>query len=152
MGHKITALITKLPIDEERAIEYDVPVFKENGYAIIGLFTDHSDYWENKLEFIEERGSSNEIILDRMITHYIANKICKGQYALIQTNYFGGLGVQHAGVFYDNKAIVPIEESAINRCLAFIGVRKINGLDEFDSLQLAKYREFDKYFKKYWDC
>jgi hypothetical protein len=37
MGHNITAIITKAGIDEKKAMEFDLPVFIENGYAIIAL-------------------------------------------------------------------------------------------------------------------
>jgi|GEM_PF-4784657 len=45
MGHHITVLITKLPIDLVQAQALDVPVFIEGSFAIIGLDAWHSDYW-----------------------------------------------------------------------------------------------------------
>ncbi len=151
MGHRITAIVTKLPINKGKADYYDVPVNIHEGYAIIGLYAPHSDYWAEKLGIADNSSKGSSIILDNSTTHFIANEICQGMYALINTDYFGGIGEQHAGVFRDGNAELPVKTGAINECLKFIGVQAREELDEFDTIRLGKYRNFDAFFEKYWD-
>ena len=149
MGHQITAIVTALPIDERKAQEFDLPVLIENGYAIVGLDVAHTDYWTDRLNFPDD-DDDRQIILDCLITHYFARALGITRYAIIHTDYLGGVGEQFAVVYEDDRAIMATAAGAINLALRLIGVKCLPGLDEFDSLNLAKYRHFDRYFEKYW--
>ncbi len=85
-----------------------------------------------------------------------------GKLAYIETDYFGGCGSQSAILFENSKIkIQPIKtetlwdektynyyhkpegEKAINVVLKELGVYKVKGKDEFDSIGLGKYRHMD---------
>lgn len=62
--------------------------------------------------------------------------------AYVETDYFGGVGTQ-AGVLYENGriSIEPCSGAGtINLLLKELGVWCVPGKDEFDSLNLVKYR------------
>lgn len=66
--------------------------------------------------------------------------------ALIRTDYFGGSGNQSAKVFMNNKKILDQDDEfdwklkPINSALKLLGVRKVEGMDEFDTVGLGKIR------------
>jgi hypothetical protein len=149
MGHHITAIITKLPMNNTAAIALDLPVFIENNYAIIGLDAAHSDYWQQKLKL--PNAAEREILLDCATTQYFAQQIGAVRYAIIETDYFGGVGTQAAVVYENKQVIMPTKQGGINTALAVLGVQRSTDKDEFDTIQLGKYRDFSDYFEKYWD-
>lgn len=62
--------------------------------------------------------------------------------AYIETDYFGGIGSQ-SGVLYNNGKIEigpARSQGIINQILQRLGVYKVNGEDEFDSIHLGCYR------------
>jgi hypothetical protein len=150
MGHQITAIVTGLPIDEHKAQEFDLPVFIENGYRIIGLDVAHTDYWTERLNF-QYIDDDVEIPLDCETTHYFAEELGISKYAIIHTDYLGGIGDQFAAVYEHGCVAMAAEADGINRALRLIGVKCLPGLDEFDSINLSRYRHFDRHFEKYWD-
>jgi hypothetical protein len=150
MGHQITAIVTANPIDELKAREFDLPVFIEHGYRIIGLDVAHTDYWTEKLDF-QYIDDDVEIPLDCETTHYFADELGISKYAIIHTDYMGGIGDQFAAVYEHGCVVMATRSGGINHALHTIGVQCLPGMDEFDSLNLSKYRHFDRYFEKYWD-
>ncbi len=150
MGHQITAIVTAQSIDEDRAREFDLPVFVEHGYTIVGLDVAHTDYWTDRLN-LPYTDDNSAIILDCQTTHYFARQLDIKRYAIIHTDYLGGIGDQFAVVYEADRVVMTTTAGGINQALRTIGVKCSPGLDEFDSINLAKYRHFDQYFEKYWD-
>jgi hypothetical protein len=66
--------------------------------------------------------------------------------ALISTDYFGGPGYQEAKLFvnnkkeYDESSEFDYMISPINDVLKMMGIIKKEGMDEFDTIGLGKYR------------
>lgn len=66
--------------------------------------------------------------------------------ALISTDYFGGSGNQSAKVFMNNQKILDQNDefdwklNPINSALKLLGVNRKDGMDEFDTVGLSKYR------------
>jgi hypothetical protein len=66
--------------------------------------------------------------------------------AKIETDYFGGSGSQSAKLFVNNKKVYDKSDEQdwlskpINDVLKEMGVQKILGQDEFDTIGLGKYR------------
>lgn len=149
MGHRISALVAKSPVNEGAAEKYDLPIFPEGDFVIIGLYPSHADYWDEKLGFKYEKIS--DIFLDTKCTHYFAQELGLGEFAIIFTDYFGGVGEQLAAVYEGGKQIMPPTPNGINKALAILDVNKMDSKDEFDSINLGKYRDFDDYFEKYED-
>lgn len=72
------------------------------------------------------------------------------RFAYIETNYCGGVCTQ-AGILYANGSvsIAPREgEGSINLLLKALGVWRMPGKDEFDSLRLGIYRRMDKWLTR----
>jgi hypothetical protein len=67
-------------------------------------------------------------------------------FAIIETDYFGGLGDQAAAVYRgDSEVMVPMSGASgpINEALRVLGVRRAVGMDEFDTVGLGRFRDFD---------
>lgn len=64
--------------------------------------------------------------------------------AKIETDYFGGCGDQTAKVWDNGVKIFHQMDSCgpINQALEYLGVKRENGKDEFDTLGLGQYRDF----------
>lgn len=70
-------------------------------------------------------------------------------YAIICTDYFGGVGTQWAGVFVGKKLINT--EYTINKALSILGVKTQPNFDEFDTVGLSSPRHNPEYLEKYVD-
>jgi hypothetical protein len=66
--------------------------------------------------------------------------------ASISTDYFGGCGNQSATVWLNGNVIYEIDDeefprsSPINEALRLLGVKRKEGMDEFDTIRLGNYR------------
>ena len=147
MGHHIEAIVTKGEIDKELLSKFELPWVSHEGFSIIGLDAGHSDYWAKKLSIPNE--SSGDIILNCPVTHYFAKELGLKEYAIIFTDYFGGMGEQYATVYSAGKVVMEETKGGINQALKTIGVCKNGDLDEFDTICLGRYRSFDEHFTKY---
>ena len=95
--------------------------------------------------------------LDLKINKYLESCCQSGSYAYIETDYFGSVGTQAAGLFESGKLIEVYKggdsdidttmpwperllEQPINKVLRKIGVLRNPELDEFDTLGLGEYR------------
>jgi len=67
--------------------------------------------------------------------------ICK-----IETDYFGGFGDQSAKLYCDNNILMEKDtrtdsvSNPINQALKMMGVQAKAGMDEFDTINLGRYR------------
>lgn len=71
-----------------------------------------------------------------------------GPVAYVETDYFGGAGVQSAAAWIQGKlAMPPTTHPAgpINAALHTIGLERAGGLDEFDTLGLGQVRSMDAF-------
>ncbi|WP_125461708.1 MULTISPECIES: hypothetical protein [Rhodomicrobium] len=147
MGHQISALIARAPIDAEAARQFDLPVIIENDFAIVGLDATHSDHWSKELGL--ENTELSEMVLDRPVTHEFARRLGMERYALIETDYFGGAGEQCAAVYCGLTIAMPATPDGINAALKLLGVKRKSDVDEFDTIGLGRHRSFDDQFEKY---
>ena len=146
MAHFITALVAKVPIEQALAERYGLPVFENEGFAVIALNESHLFGWAQKFGFSMKAGSSIE--LDCEMAHHFAKLIGAEIYAIVRTQYFGGQGTQFAGVYSKGVPKMPVEEGrgVINRALKFIGVNAEGHFDEFEAVGLDMHRSFDRHF------
>ncbi|MCW8879754.1 MAG: hypothetical protein OQJ89_14875 [Kangiellaceae bacterium] len=147
MGHHIEAIVAKGEIDKELLNKFELPCVTHKGFSIVGLDAGHSDYWAEKLSMPNE--SIGDIILNCPVTHYFAKELGLEEYAIIFTDYFGGVGEQYAMVYSAGEVVMEETEGGINQALKVIGVLKKGDLDEFDTICLGQYRSFDESFTKY---
>jgi len=154
MGHSISALVCKPSNEIDRAAEFDLPVIPSGEFVIIPLDASHNDDWQEKLE-LPMVGGDSVLILDTAFTHHVANILADSNYAIIETDYFGGIGSQTAAVYSKNSRTplfsAPREDGyAINTALKLIGVKRMLG-DEFQTLGLNQHRSFEDYFESYYE-
>jgi hypothetical protein len=148
MGHNISALIAKAPIDVDAAKRFDLPVFVRNGFAIVALHPEHCDHWTAALGLPND--SFSKMLLDCPVTREFAKALGMTRYALIETDYAGGLGTQLAAVYQGSQLEMAPTPDGINAALRMIGVTRAASDDEFDTIGLGRHRDFDELFKKYW--
>jgi len=72
-------------------------------------------------------------------------------FAVIHTEYFGGMGSQVAAVHRGRSPVMPPTEGGINAALRHLGVVAEAGLDEFDTVSLGRYRSFPELDDVDWD-
>ena len=138
MGHCIRAIIgtqsgIRKLVEDWRTVETDLP----QGYGMVFL----TDALLNNLAELFESG--DEPSDPEAVNRWLLEKYSfRTKLACIETDYFGGSGTQW-GVLYEDGTlrIGPIRgEGAINTLLRELGVWRAPGRDEFDSLNLQKYR------------
>jgi hypothetical protein len=148
MGHHISALIARAPVDAAAARALDLPVIEQAGYAIVALHPDHTDYWTDQLGLPSDAQSA--MLHDCAVVHEFARRLAMTRYALIETDYFGGIGRQLACVRDGSRRVMETTEGGINRALAMLGVVCEEGMDEFDTIGLGRHRDFAHLFEAYW--
>jgi hypothetical protein len=155
MGHSIAAIILKGDFDKEKAKGFDLlPTMLDFGLSLFHIDHYYSACWQHKLKTSGQLDISNidcivfpcEIAISEIIKN-ISNSE-NPQYAIILTDYFGGVGNQFANVFINsNNADKDITK--INQALRHLGVLAKNGQDEFDTIGLDKIRSQPDYLEKY---
>jgi hypothetical protein len=84
-----------------------------------------------------------------------------GPIAYLETDYFGGVGMQLAAFWRDGRQVIDLitegdkqvhEGSPINRVLRELGVVALDGRDEFAVQGLARYRSNDDIFDQGAEC
>src|SRR5262245_29265409 len=118
MGHHISALVAKAPIDLAAARRFDLPVFMQNGFAIVALHPEHCDHWTAALALTND--SFSKILLDCSTTREFAKALGMTRYALIETDYSGGLGSQLATVYQGPQLEMAATPDGINAALRLI--------------------------------
>ncbi len=157
MGHSINAIILKGDYENEKVEKYELKGVKLDFdltmFFIDGFFT---ACWQKKLDKEGLLDSNcNEVAWypRELVIYELMKEISRNEeveFALIFTDYFGGVGEQYANV-YQGKRNVDFEINTISKALKYLGVEKGNHADEFDSIGLSKYRVNPDYLGKYRD-
>lgn len=158
MGHNIKALVLKGEYDKTKVMEYDlVPIaLNKEEITLFHITDEYVEYWQhiiingvslNSLDTSYPVWFPYSKVLNHIIKQ-VSSKDCL--FAIIQTEYFGGMGEQYACV-YKGDDIVPMKGTTINEALQLLGILKLQDLDEFDTLGLSNYRRTPEYLDKYHD-
>ena len=156
MGHCITALILKGSYDVELAKEYDL-IGKEIGFDLTLFHIDHyyAAYWQFKFGLngeLSKSGDTGTLIFptDRALAKLVkrVSTAASVEFAIIATDYFAGTGTQFASI-YNNEELVSKSITKINQVLRHLGVKSIDGKDEFDSVGLDRIRSQPEILEKY---
>ncbi len=157
MGHNITAIILKGEYKESKSKAYDlIGIHLSFDLTMFPVNLYYSAYWQAKLGtkgMLDNNGVDYALYPIEMAISELVNRISIDQapiYTVLATDYFGGIGNQYVNV-YKNDLLVDPGITTINQALAFMGVDCINGMDEFDSVGLSKYRSEPGYLEKYSD-
>ncbi len=155
MAHTINGIITSFEYDGE------LPnVILAGNYHLIPFNNKHgTNYSESTLGPYEELTKKTRKTLKELSFN--------GKCAYIETDYFGGTGVQISKAWHDGERIIgplisfdgidnpkvpsgaTLVEDSINEALKAIDVYRHEGKDEFDSMRLGWYRSNAEIIEEY---
>jgi hypothetical protein len=118
MGHSITAIVARAPINEAVAKSHGLPVIFEDAFVIVPLPIEY--IWE--LGPDEDHGDEPTGLFNSQVPHQLARELGMASYAFIETNYFGGVGEQRA--CYRGADGKHLEDVTINEALRALGVQR----------------------------
>jgi hypothetical protein len=153
MGHHIDAVVLKGPYDRKFAKVFDLTAIRlSDERTLFPLCAVYVDHWSEKLG-LGPGGSPDFPLLNsdavlRMVGYLAADPL----YAIINTDYCGGIGSQAAMAYRGAVVIMPPEYEPgepINKALRLLGVAAREGKDEFDTVGLGWHRDFNDLFESY---
>lgn len=144
MGHNLSAIIGSWTATEKLAADWPCAqtIHLPQGYCLIPLTDDFFDTVTAVFGTSNEASTTDLIYLTAAIHHLLCQYALHDKLIYIETDYTGGVGTQ-AGVLYSNGQISTLPQSdsgIINGLLQALGVKRLPGKDEFDTLQLGRYR------------
>lgn len=85
--------------------------------------------------------------LSKELYRLIADCSENGRIGYVEAEYFGGLGGQSSIAFENGNEILKSinEKDSINHILRFLGIQRTSEKDEFDLVNLDKYRDTEKW-------
>ena len=159
MPHCITALILREPCDEHAAREWDVAAVPlRGGLRLVHIDHYYTAYWQAR------RGETGTLDVpsdfpgvfprERVVASLVTDLAGTARdalppFALVMTDYFGGLGEQWARAYLRGEAVPSVRD--INAALRVLGVEAAAGLDEFDTVGLADHRHPPDHLDRYPD-
>ena len=157
MGHNITAIILKDGYDKTVAESFGL-FGKELPFSLTLFHIDHyqTACWQHELKTVGQLETSitdnivfpTEIAISEVVKNISIDE--KPLYAIIQTDYFGGIGNQYASI-YQYKDNIDKNAKTINQVLIRLGVKRNGEFDEFDTIGLDKIRSQPDILDKYVD-
>ena len=149
MGHHISAVLFRGSFDEQRARSFDLkPIWLTPEITLFPLEASYCDHWADRLGisgFVSDRP-----LLNCRVVHQLMREVAPEPFfAVIETDYFGGRGDQAAAVYRGDREVMAPAVGAvgpINEALRHLGVRASVGNDEFDTVGLGRFRDFDDLF------
>lgn len=112
---------------------------------MIILFEESVYYW-SRVHSLDFHPLDEERYLSCQTTFFLASELGIVHYAFIRTDCFAGIGVQRT-LIMENTTIIS-KEVRINDALRKFGVLAEKDKDEFNALNLGRYRGMEEY---YWD-
>lgn len=156
VGHSITALIVPGPCHERAVQEWDVvPVALDSRLFLIHLSHFYTAYWQAR------RGETAQLdvpaefpaifpregVVISLVSQLTGARRCPPTFALVMTDYFGGIGGQWACAFLRGQRLPEV--GRINNALRTLGVQAFDGVDEFDVVGLGEHRSTPEYLDRY---
>ncbi|GAA3390505.1 hypothetical protein [Cryptosporangium minutisporangium] len=159
MGHSITALLVPEPYDERAARAWDVVgVPLPAGLRLVHLDHYYSAYWQARRGVTARLdvppdfpGTFPREGVVAELAAAVAGTTPSDEltFALLMTDYFGGIGEQWACAFAAGNRVPSVRD--INGVLRVLGVRAVAGSDEFDTVGLGQHRTSPAYLERYPD-
>jgi hypothetical protein len=153
--HSITAIITAHPCDAELARRLDlVPVPLAPPLTLFNIDHYYTAYWQATrgcAELLDVPATfpatfPREAIVSQLVAELTGHPLPR--FAVIQTEYWGGIGDQWAiavtGTHCDSHP-----DASINDVLRVLGVARRGSLDEFDTVGLGAHRYPSTHLERY---
>lgn len=156
MGHDITALIVPEPFDDAAALEWDVAgVPLGQGLRLVHVSDSYVAYQQHRRGVVADLDLPEDLP-DTFPRGAVVADLVRAvsgpaavTFALVMTEYFGGVGDQWAVAFVDGRRVAGVTD--INGALDVLGVRPEAGKDAFDSVGLSEQRSAPEELDRYWD-
>jgi hypothetical protein len=155
MGHNITALVITNAFQPGAAVDLDlVPVSLSASLTLFHIDHYYTAYWQAvrrcSTQLDVPAGFPAVFPREGIIAQLVAELtgVEGPRFALIQTEYFGGVGDQWACVFTGERRESGAN-ATINDALRTLGVTRRGGLDEFDTIGLGEHRSAPEYLERY---
>jgi len=152
MAHHISAVLLRGPFDADLAKSFGLKAIRlEHDLTMFPLDARWVDHWSERFGvfgFVADQPLLNSNVIHHMIRSIAAEPV----FALIETEYFGGEGTQTAAAYHGEKEVMSpqtAESDTINKALRLLGIVARSGLDEFDTVGLGGFRDFDELFASY---
>jgi hypothetical protein len=155
MSHSICGIVLAGAYDEAAALRYDLrPVPLRHGVTLFHIDHYFSACWQHRLGLegsLEGPPPGHGLLPRERAVAVLVSEItgeAEPLFALIITEYFGGVGEQDARVYRGRRAADP-SVTRINSALAYLGVVAGRGMDEFDTVGLGRHRAQPGYLERY---
>ncbi|GAA2908919.1 hypothetical protein GCM10010517_75370 [Streptosporangium fragile] len=158
MPHRICALVVAGSVDVERAHSVGLHArLVHDGISVFPIDHCFSTYWaavrgNGALLDLPRRGLPGlfprEAVLCDLVREVTGAD--EPRFAIVQTEYFGGVGGQWAAAFAGERRLTT-DGASINEALAALGVRASASMDEFDVIGLGEFRSNPDYLDRYAD-
>ncbi|MFD0884384.1 hypothetical protein ACFQ08_07435 [Streptosporangium algeriense] len=157
MGHHICALVVAGQVDAERArsvglhaelVHDDISVFPiDHHFSAYWAATRGGDAWLDLPGGLPATFPGEAVLRD-LVREVTGTD--EPRFAIIQTEYFAGLGGQWAVAFAGERRLTA-DQASINDALAVLGVRASATADEFDVIGLGGFRSNPDHLDHYAD-
>jgi hypothetical protein len=157
VGHAIEALILPGDCDAGAARDWDVVPVRLNAELSLVQVTVYYSAYQQATRGVTERlelpiGFPRTFPTQGVLAQLAAalTGTAEPTFAVVMTNYFGGVGDQWACLYRPGSA-TPAVAGTVNEALAALGVRAAAGMDEFDTVGLSAYRRAPDHLEAYED-
>jgi hypothetical protein len=153
--HTISGVLIASPLRADIADAFDLrPQLQYESLSFLPVDHYYTAYWAHRLGIAEQFPIADGVPLTFPREHVLiamlrdSTGIEQPDFAIVMTEYFGGIGGQWALPF---RAAQPQAYCSINAALAGLGVQRRDDCDEFDTVGLGAYRSNPDYLDKYVD-
>ncbi|GIH99959.1 hypothetical protein [Planobispora takensis] len=158
MPHRICALVIAGEVDAERARAVGLhAVLLHEGIGVFPVDHYFSAYWAatrgNEASLDLPARCRTGVFPAEAVLYDLVREVTgtdEPLFAIIQTEYFGGVGDQWAAAFAGERRLTT-DEASINEALAALGVRASGAADEFDVIGLGTFRSNPDHLDRYGD-
>ncbi|MFZ6180911.1 hypothetical protein [Nannocystis pusilla] len=157
MAHRITALLIVGPHDTAAAERFDLrPVPLTAELTLFHLDHYFTAYWQaatGTTERLDVPAAVPSTFPAEGVVCRMARELTGAEaptFALVMTDYFGGVGGQWACVFHGAQRL-SADDASINDALRALGVTRTGGQDEFDTVGLGRHRRSPEHLHRYVD-
>lgn len=162
MSHCVSGIVTLDKVNERQRLFLGLPILKTEKSSFLAISEDRIEAWSKNLkievvyfsEMITDEGPNN---IDNSVVIYFTKMLEIENFALVETEYFGGVGMQSATLYKNGIRITQYSsapdgtgkfepsQNAINIALYKLGL-KPTGSDAFEFVGLNKFRNTLAYY------
>ncbi len=152
MSHAISAILLCGDFSLEVAESYDLKPIALSGKAspttkitLFPLTAQYVDHWAERLNN-PENVAEVPMLNAKVVHDIVIATSAQAHFAIMETDYFGGDGTQAAAVYRGRTEVMAPTSGKIgpiNAALKHLGVVTTTNSDEFDTLELHRFRSFD---------